>query len=301
MKDNHQGENHPAPKNLGAGQKWRRMKNKDAAEVEDYLRYVENNYITACARFICRDTVKDHVWTLRNNDKELSALIVHTKSTMIPVLCGKKEIPRLSFLESFLYKKKIHSVQGLKEEVIIMENALKLTGRRPCETIDYDLMHLDKITDYITEYRNYYKWPKNFVLYVPKLTDLDQMAAIQAAYEKEEVLPKNSSFSPAASRVNIANIIMREHVLAAEINGLLVGKINISQVSFTRYMIGGVYVCPEFRRQGIARRLTADFVHGIVSQGIGVSLFVKKSNLAARKLYAGLGFQVLGEYRINYY
>jgi predicted GNAT family acetyltransferase len=127
------------------------------------------------------------------------------------------------------------------------------------------------------------------------------MAALQAAYEQEEVVPRGSTFSPAASRVNIANIIVNGQTLAAELDGRLVGKINISAVSFTRYQVGGVYVHPDFRGLGIARRMATEFIGPLVAQGRGVTLFVKKSNLAARRLYSGLGFSVRGDYRISYY
>jgi predicted GNAT family acetyltransferase len=133
------------------------------------------------------------------------------------------------------------------------------------------------------------------------LADLDAVAALQAAYEQEEVLPKGSVFSPLSSRTNTANIISKSHILAAELGGRLVGKININAVSFTRYQVGGVYVHPSFRRLGIASRMATEFIGSLILQGRGVTLFVRKTNLAARRLYAGLGFSVRGDYRISYY
>ena len=163
--------------------------------------------------------------------------------------------------------------------------------------MDYDLMHLDKMPDE----KSYSSGPENLVIRTARLTDLDKIAVLQAAYEHEEVLPKGSVFSCAASRLNIANIIAKGHVFAAELDGRLLGKINISSVSFTRYMVGGVYVHPDFRGKGIARRMAAEFIGSLVSLGMGVTLFVKKSNYAARKLYSALGFTVTGDYRISYY
>jgi predicted GNAT family acetyltransferase len=143
--------------------------------------------------------------------------------------------------------------------------------------------------------------PVNLVLRVPQLTDLDAVAALQAAYEQEEVLPDGSVFSPMASRMNAASIITKAQILAAELGGKLVGKINTSAVSFTRYQVGGVYVHPDFRGTGIARRMATEFIASLIRQSRGVTLFVKKSNLAARRLYASLGFIICGDYRISYY
>lgn len=276
---------------------WRRMKNRDTADVETMLRAIEEKYVSACGRFLARSSTKDNVWTLRGERGDISAMLVHSKSTMIPVLCGNSEIPIPRFLCGFLRKINIHSVQGGKDEVAVLENALERMGRKPEDIMDYDLMHLDEKPDE----NSYSSGPENLVMRTAQLTDLDKIAVLQAAYEREEVLPKGSVFSPAASRLNIAGIIAKGHVFAAELDGRLLGKINISAVSFTRYMVGGVYVHPDFRGKGIARRMAAEFIGSLVSQGRGVTLFVKKSNHAAQKLYSALGFKTTGDYRISYY
>jgi predicted GNAT family acetyltransferase len=96
-------------------------------------------------------------------------------------------------------------------------------------------------------------------------------------------------------------MIAKGQILAAELNGKLVGKINVSSVSFTRYLVGGVYVHPGFRGMGIAGLMTQEFIASLISQGKGVTLFVKKNNIPAQKIYTGIGFKVTGDYRITYY
>ena len=273
------------------------MKRKDIPGAETLLRAMEGRCVSACGRFISRDPSSDYVWTMRGKYGELSGLLINSRSTLIPVLCGRKEIPPLDFMRSFMRRKRIHSVQGLKEEVVVIEDALKPAKREIADIFDYNLMSLDRQPNP----KGYASGPSNLVLRVPRMTDLDAIAPLQAAYEQEEVLPRGSTFSPAASRVNIANIISREHILAAEICGRLVGKINISSVSFTRYQVGGVYIHPDFRGLGIARRMASEFISSLISQGKGVTLFVKKSNIAAQRLYSGLGFSPRDEYRITYY
>jgi predicted GNAT family acetyltransferase len=44
-----------------------------------------------------------------------------------------------------------------------------------------------------------------------------------------------------------------------------------------------------------------EFISSLISEGGGVTLFVKKTNAAARSLYSGLGFKYRGDYRITYY
>jgi ribosomal protein S18 acetylase RimI-like enzyme len=276
---------------------WSKMKSRDTGSIELLLREREKDCVGACGRFIGRNSFKSNIWTLRGKKGELSALILHSKSSLMPVLCGKKEIPSPRFLRSLLSGIKLHSVQGLKEEVIVLEKELEQLGGKTGDIFDYDLMCIDKPPNQ----KGYSSGPANLFLRAPKLADLDAVAALQAAYEKEEVLPKGSVFSPLSSRVNTANIITKSHILAAELGGRLVGKININAVSFTRYQVGGVYVHPSFRGLGIASRMAAEFIGSLILQGRGVTLFVRKTNMAARRLYAGLGFSARGDYRISYY
>ena len=269
------------------------MKNRDIPQVEDLLRDKEDSYAGACGRFLSRHPLKDQVWVLRHRSL---ALIINSRSTLMPVLYGLKEIPDLHFLNSFLHVKKIHSVQGLCDEVVVLENAMEKTGRVIIDIFDYDLMALDCIPS-----GKSYPGPENLVLRVPKMIDIDKLAPLQAGYEKEEVLPRGSAFSPASSRINLANIIARGQILAAELDGVMVGKINVSALSFTRCQIGGVYVHPDFRGRGIARYMTEEFITSFLKQGRGITLFVKKNNISAQKLYSGLGFKKTDDYRISYY
>lgn len=258
---------------------------------------VENDYVGACGRFLSREeSSKEPVWLLCEKNDKVCGMILNSKSTVLPVLRGKKEIPPPDFIKGFLRTKKIHSVQGLKNEVLMLEDAISSAGWKASDIIDYDLMSLDKKPE-----GGGSSAPSNLVLRVPQMIDIDEMAPLQAAYEKEEVLPKGSVFSPASSRINTANIIAKGQVLSAQINGKLVGKINVSAVSFTRFQVGGVYVHPSFRGQGIGRKMAFEFISSLISQGRGVTLFVKKSNTAARRLYASLGFTIRNDYRITYY
>jgi predicted GNAT family acetyltransferase len=275
---------------------WRKMSKKDIFRVEDLLRDMEDDCVTACGRYLAREPSSDSVWMLCGEKNEFIAVMVNSRSTLIPVLCGMNEIPSPVFLKYFFRLKKIHSVQGLKNEVLVLERDMERFGKKTSEIIDYDLMCIDRPPENKGNLQ-----AENIVLRVPRLTDLNALAPLQAAYEQEEVLHKGSAFSPLASRINLANIITAGRILAAELNGRLVGKINVNAVSFIRYQVGGVYVHPDYRGLGIARKMAAEFIASLTAEGRGVTLFVKKTNLPARRLYSGLGFTVRGHYRLTYY
>jgi len=294
---------------------WRKMKNKDKDIIcaEEMLRDLEDDYTCAAARFISRVPSRDPVWTLTGKKNELKALIINSKSTVLPVFyagnCAKEssqfDMPSPKFLGSYFQLKRIHSIQGLKEEVIILEDVIQKYGREISDIFDYDFMCLDflaaKPVNCSAEKTAEKKIMPGLVIKTPKMTDLDALAPLQADYEHEEVLHKGSVFSPAASRINLASIVAGGNILAAEIDGRIVGKINVSGVSFTKYLIGGVYIHPDFRNLGIAETMTSCFISSLVKDGMGVNLFVKKSNLAAKKLYTKLGFKVVKDYRITYF
>jgi len=285
------------PCQLSADGKWRKIKKNDIPKLEIFFREAENDYVNACGKFLEYDPSKDYIWILQDKNGNVKASIINTKSMLIPALRGEKEMPSMQFIKSLLRFKRIHSLQGLREEVIVLENALEKSGKVTADIFDYDLMSLDALPSK----KGLLAGPKNLTLRVPQMIDLDALAPLQAGYEKEEVLPKGSAFSPAASRVNIANIIAKGKILAAELNGKLVGKINVNAVSFTRYQVGGVYVSPDFRGMGIASRMAFEFIASLVNESRGITLFVKKNNIPARRLYDSIGFKVKRDYRITYY
>ena len=60
-------------------------------------------------------------------------------------------------------------------------------------------------------------------------------------------------------------------------------------------------VAPAFRRMGLASRLTAHVIEKKRREGLHfIWLEVRASNIAAQKLYTGLGFRISGR-RKNYY
>jgi ribosomal protein S18 acetylase RimI-like enzyme len=196
-----------------------------------------------------------------------------------------------------LKKIPIHAVQGSREDTEYLEYALAQLGYQVRECFNYDLMSLDQGPTALSLAAG----PPELTLVTPGILNVDDLFPLQAAYEQEEVLPRGAVFNGEYSLKSLKQLVLREQILTACLNGRIVGKINTNAESFSRFQIGGVYVCPEFRGQGIATRMTAAISRNLIAQGKAVSLFVKKRNIAAQTAYRRAGFTVSGDYRICYY
>ena len=277
--------------------RWRKIPGNRLNTAEAYLKAREALCVAASARFLKIKESRGHVWYLSGPGNEISALLIHNRQSLFPVFNKNPNVPGPGFLNRFLGKVPVHSLQGLKEDAALLESLMEDQGYFPAERIDYDLTSLDAAP----RPEAFKAGPSSLVLRKPSAGDGEQLFALQSAYEQEEVLPKNAAFNPAVSRLNLEHILSSECVLVAELDGQVVGKINTSAESFTRYQIGGVYVRPDCRGLGIALKMTAVFVQNLLARGKGITLFVKKRNSAARAVYRKAGFSVLADYRISYY
>jgi len=282
---------------LNKSKRWRKMPRDEYHRAEAFLTAREKSCVAACARFLQIQNSGGHVWYLKSPGTETSALLLHHRRSLFPVFDKNSGIPGPRFLNRFLGKVPIHALQGLREDAELLETLMENQGYFAAERIDYDLMSIDSPP----RPEAIRSGPPGLILREPVPEDEDQLFALQSAYEQEEVLPKNAAFDPAVARLNLRHILSSERILLAELNGQVVGKINTSAESFTRYQIGGVYVRPDCRSLGIAVKMTAVFVQNLLTLGRGTTLFVKKRNAAARAVYRKAGFAVLADYRITYY
>jgi ribosomal protein S18 acetylase RimI-like enzyme len=282
--------------------RWHSVKKRDLPHgqipraVEIFLRERERRCVPACACFL-RLAKTGHVWFLPDEGGHIVSLLLHKRGSLIPVLGENKQVPAPRFLKFFMSLVSVHSLQGITPDAEVFETFLAKAGRRPTSRGGYELMYIDREprADLLC------KGPPGLVLRAPETADIAALFPLQKAYEREEVLPPDAEFSPAACRLALERIVGREHALVACLGGRIVGKVNTNAESFTRRQIGGVYVDEHYRGLGIGTAMTAAFVHDIISKGKGVSLFVKKQNIAARTLYRRIGFMSAGDYRITYY
>jgi hypothetical protein len=284
--------------------RWRKIPKGELHRAEAFLRPREKFCVAACSRFLRLDETGGHVWQLPGTDGEIAALLLHARRSLFPVFGKKSDVPGPRFLSRFLGKVHIHAVQGLREDAELLENLMQVQGYCAAEQIDYDLMSFNNAPGVSFTQAAQRSGPAGLTLRPPLPADEERLFSLQSAYEQEEVLPAQSVFNPAVARMNFQQLLARERILVADLNGTVVGKINTSAKSFSRCQIGGVYVRPDCRGMGIGAKMTAVFAQGLLAedQGLsGITLFVKKRNAAAGRVYRKIGFSVLADYRITYY
>jgi ribosomal protein S18 acetylase RimI-like enzyme len=281
--------------------RWRKLGRGDERQAEQFLRSREYYGVSACAKFIGKGLSQSQMWRLADPSSPsggiIQAMILRSGGILFPVLGNIRNIPPLHFLKGFLNKPPVHLVQGMLGDALLLEAALADLGCHATEQRDYDLMALDKAP----EAEGPGAFPRGLDLRRPGFADFEALYPLQAGYEEEEVLPQGAAFNPAACRLALNKILSKEQSLIACLDKRVVGKINTNAASFTRVQIGGVYVLPEYRGLGIGRRMTAVFAGELIARGRGLSLFVKKNNPAAQKIYRRVGFEEAGNYRISYY
>lgn len=260
---------------------------------ETLLRMKEIYYVTACSRFRTMNFVKDHAWVLTSGGMGASAMLLHSKGSLFPVFNGKTDITPPFFLGRALKNITLYSLQGLADEVETLEAMLRPFGLRGRETANFKLMTLEKSPSAV-------KTPGGISLRRAERGDVNALLPLEAAYEREEVMPAGSILDIRSCRYNLERIIAKEKTLIALMDNRIVAKINTNAESYSRYQIGGVYVLPEYRRRGIASCLTAAFSRFLLAENKGVNLFVNNGNTAARKAYVRCGFIELADYRIVY-
>ena len=282
--------------------KWRKVPADERCKAEAFLMEREKFCVAACARFLHIDENRGHVWRLGGRECEISSLLIHCRRILFPVFNENSAITGPRFLNRFLGKMHVHAVQGLRRDAELLETLMEDQGYFAAERIDYHLMSLDADLGHDADInKNRKSGPAGLVLRKPVPGDEESLYSLQAAYEQEEVIPGNSAFNPASCRLSLNRILSSEQVLVAELDGQVVGKINTSAESFTRYQIGGVYVRPDCRGIGIGVKMTEVFCESLLAQGKGITLFVKKRNAAAASIYRKAGFSVLADYRISYF
>ena len=274
---------------------WHKITQAQYPEAENFLRQREAFCVSACSRFMHGNS--GHIWTYNKKNGEAAAFLLHSRRTLFPIFQGDCDFPLPGFLGRFLRKVSVYSVQGLKQDAEILEAGMKTHGFSPSDSIDYDLMTLDKMP--LPGCFN--KGPQDLILRAPEAADKKELFELQSAYEKEEVIPANGFFSPGNCQKTLERLMNTEKMLVACLGGRVIGKINTNAASFTRFQIGGVYVRPELRGHGIAVKMSAVFLKELVAEGRGITLFVKKRNAAARNVYSRLGFTIRGDYRISYF
>lgn len=80
-------------------------------------------------------------------------------------------------------------------------------------------------------------------------------------------------------------------------DGKIAAKANINGLSKHYFQIGGVGTSPEYRRQGLAKRVVG-FILESLTQGKSGLLFTDNDNIPSIKVYTALGFKPFDRYMI---
>lgn len=298
--------------------RWRRVGPDHERIVRDFLAEREADCTAAVSRFkelaACGLGAKapGAAWGGFSVDDEGSAkarsLVVAMKSGVVSVVFDDPAHPaNRRALERILAGRKISSIQGLASDVALAESVLAERMRasplnpffrRPIvDPIDYSLMKLETAP----RPEALSAGPAGLVVRRAFPEDAELLFPLQAAYEKEEVVPAGGVFSAAGARLAFERAIRERVILYAVLDGKAVGKAGTNARAFTRDQIGGVFVDPEYRGRGIAARLVAELSALLRAEGRTAVLFVKKRNAPARAAYEKVGFVAGENYRITYY
>jgi ribosomal protein S18 acetylase RimI-like enzyme len=282
-----------------------------SADARDFFRATEPFSTAAYARTIAvlKDGVYgaysvyggDSVWVLRDQDAA-RGIVAYCGRVVFPVFANDlplenagTELLPAAFLSAAAARPP-YAIHGSARSAAYMERALAEYGCAAYERIDYDLMEAG-----VPPKEALAAGPAELILRQPTLSDIERVFLLQSSYEQEELVSERRRFNPAVCRAVAERIIRRENILIAELNGETIGKINTNAAAPGVFQIGGVYVQPAYRGRGVASRMTAEFTRSLLNSGSRVSLFVKKTNHAARALYLRTGFHIVGDYRITYY
>lgn len=278
--------------------------------------------LSACDRYLRRQKGKDVLWANEDDPSAIRALIYFHGRIIYPM--GISELPErekeglIRVLEAQRKRETrpwkdqrtpfVSSIQGLLGDVLAVETSLLALGLESKEKNEYFLMGLEqppRETERelrgLSIFRSDFKILDGSPLPMEKRDLVDQLYPLQEAYEKEEVVPPGYPFNPGACGTALERMLEDQVVFTAWWDGLPVAKANTNAFAYRQAQIGGVFVRPEFRGRGIAKRLVNELVHALVDQGWGVRLFVKKENRPAFAVYRHLGFTTQAEYGIFYY
>jgi predicted GNAT family acetyltransferase len=286
---------------------WKVARRHYYQEIKDFLMQREWSCTAFSHRFRKMRTIslrqKEHCIIIINKDNYPSpireAVMFTQYGLILPVLESngmESGHTSLSGIIHFLgdYLKKLHSVMGIQEHVITMEN---LIGQKVAERVDYFLMTLSPHELHI---KDGFEVP-NLVIRRAKLHDAERLYPLQKQYELEEVFLNPARFKPQNCLAHLKRSLANDIVYVAEINGMAIAKAGTNAEGFTVDQIGGVFTQKEFRNRGIGLAIVTELLNDIFKKKKLASLFVKKSNTPAITLYRKLGFTIRENFRINYY
>jgi len=194
----------------------------------------------------------------------------------------------------------IRTIIGATSDVISMEEFLQShLPQNLIRVVDYSLLSRPVLPgQYDQDPRS--PDPKLEILR-PHPSSWRSLMPIQIAYEKEEVLAPGRKPIIAHSRDHLIDSLNNQIVLIAVWKETIIGRVATNALGYHYGQVGGVYTIPGWRRRGVARWLMLHLLYELQRRQRGASLFVKHTNIGARRLYKSLGFHDSRPFRISYF
>lgn len=285
---------------------WTRAHRKDEAALWEFLGAHEEttvNATTLCVHpsgFRIPQGPCDTLFVYKANHSVQAVVAFKGRSLVIPILQDPRDrIPKpipqdiLAELTPLIQKNtgRYFTLMGPRRWVEPNEVLIATT---PYQKVLYDLMVW-------RGGRSDFEVPAGFEIRRVSTRDADELLGLQGEYEKEEVLFSPLDYNLEVSRHFFLKILGKELVLALYRDGRPVAKGGTNATGFKMVQIGGVYTHPEERNRGRARVLMLALLKTIEARDLGACLFVKKTNLAARRLYESLDFEVREDFCLSYF
>jgi ribosomal protein S18 acetylase RimI-like enzyme len=199
----------------------------------------------------------------------------------------------------FMVKKRdsLFSLYGPSRATVPLMDAL---GTKPKSSLEYYSMELGRDQFGSVDSACY----DDLSVRTCSIRDFDVLKELQQSYHLEEVYTDNAAYPFVSEMKQFKQTLKRRINVAAFIGknpGIAVAKANVNAESPSYYQVGGIYCDPAFRGRGIASACLETLLKTIFMEKENVTLFVKKENSAAVKLYRNCNFSVTEEMTLSYY
>jgi len=206
------------------------------------------------------------------------------------------------FLEPGFAYSELHAVAGAREHTLLLERLILQSGALTIDAaVDYYLMcRTEPCTASFLETarRN-----MNTDITVERATDsdLEELFPLQLDYENTEVAYEGHPIDPAVCRLSLRARLKDAFIYKLSAGARITAKAGTNAEGFHWLQIGGVYTLPEYRKRGLAAAVVAHLINAHCREKHGFALFVKTENKAALRVYAKLGFERCGLFRMSYW
>jgi uncharacterized protein len=277
---------------------WQQFKQTDREDLIEYLSKKEWGHVGFSSRFRRAKEISPPrtIYLRRNTSGEgiREALLCTRDGLIIPALAAASPSFRSDLsgvLNGEKQKQRPNTVMGLRNQVEAVEKNIGLT---PHASVTYHVMTRTTQPGVVPPC-------DGIACKRAKPRDTGMLYPLQKGYEIEEVLLDPGLFNASSCYLRLQKNLRIEPVICAMKDGKAVSKAGTNAIGYTFAQIGGVYTMERNRNQGIAEYVLSVLLTKIFETRKGASLFVKKNNSAAIKLYAKLGFSVTDEFKITYY